>query len=111
MSLARELRRRGRRVLGPTVGALVVAYFALHAFQGERGILTWMQLRKQVEETRMVVTRTAAERARLEARIRLLRSDNLDPDLLDERARIVAGLADPDDYIILLHHGAFSLRP
>ena len=102
MSLVRELRRRGRRVLGQTLGALVVAYFALNAFQGERGILTWMQLRKQVAEAETILARTSAERTRLEARIRLLRTDSLDPDLLDERARIVAGLADPDDYVIML---------
>ena len=37
MSLISELRRRARHIVGPTLGALLVLYFAVHAFEGDRG--------------------------------------------------------------------------
>ena len=43
-----------------------------------------------------------AERALWERRVALLRSDRIDPDMLDERARALLGLADPRD-LTLLH--------
>jgi cell division protein FtsB len=43
-----------------------------------------------------------AERASWERRVALLRSDRLDPDMLDERARSLLGLADPRDLTLLL---------
>ena len=42
MSLIREIRRRGRHIIGPALWALAVAYFMFHAVQGERGLVTWM---------------------------------------------------------------------
>ncbi len=105
MSLIREIRRRGRFVVGPTLGALIVGYFILHAFQGDRGIFAWFQLRQQVAHAESIVAVTAAERGRLEHRTGLLKTDNLDPDLLDERARIMAGLGRSDEFVIFYPKG------
>ena len=44
-----------------------------------------------------------AERALWERRVALLRSDRIDPDMLDERARALLGLADPRDLTLLIH--------
>ena len=92
MSLVREIRRRGRFVVGPTLGALVVGYFVLNAFQGDRGILAWLQIHQNVIRAEAIHAKTRVERQRLRHRTALLKPDNLDPDLLDERARIL-GLA------------------
>ncbi len=100
MSLIREIRRRGRFVWGSILGALLVGYFIINAFQGDRGILAWMQLHQKVSRAEAVLARTTVERATLAHRTRLLRTDNLDPDLLDERARIMAGLGHADEYVI-----------
>jgi cell division protein FtsB len=37
----------------------------------------------------------------LELAVSLLRVESLDPDMLDERARHILGLAHPDEFIIL----------
>jgi cell division protein FtsB len=42
-----------------------------------------------------------AERERWERRIALLKSDGLDPDMLDERARSLLGFVDPRDVVLL----------
>ena len=79
---------------------LAVAYFMFHAVQGERGLLTWMQVRQQAAAAETELAMSAAERERWEARIARLRSSNLDPDLVDERARYVAGLGRADEIVI-----------
>ncbi len=100
MTLILELRRRGRQIIGPTFGALMVGYFLFHAVQGERGILAWSELKQQVAEARQTVEALSAARRTMQSRVTLLRSDSLDRDLLDERARIVSGLAQPHEIVI-----------
>ena len=43
-----------------------------------------------------------AERAVWERRVSLLKPDNIDPDLLDERARALLDAADPRDLTLML---------
>jgi cell division protein FtsB len=43
-----------------------------------------------------------AERAVWDRRVALLRSDKIDPDMLDERARALLGYVDPRDAVLLL---------
>lgn len=100
MSLILELRRRGRQVIGPTFGALVVGYFLFHAVQGERGILAWSALKQEVAEAGQTLEALGAARGEMESRVGLLRSESLDRDLLDERARIVSGLGHPSEIVI-----------
>jgi cell division protein FtsB len=49
------------------------------------------------------LTNLKAERAQWERRVALLRSDRIDPDMLDERARALLGYADPRDLVLLTH--------
>ena len=85
----------------PIVGALFVCYFLVHAFHGDRGILAWMHLQKQVSSAEQTRAATRNVREGYERRISLLRSEHLDADMLDERARIMAGLVRPDEIIIV----------
>lgn len=102
MALVRELRRRARAVVGPTLAVLVVGYFVLHAFQGDRGILAWIQLGQKVAIAEAERDALADERARLEALTRMMSTDSLDPDLLDERVRRMTGLGRPDEFVVFL---------
>lgn len=85
----------------PIVGALFVCYFLVHSFQGDRGVLAWMHLQKQVTVAEQTVDETRSVRTAYERRISLLRSEQLDADMLDERARIMAGLVRPDEFIVI----------
>jgi cell division protein FtsB len=100
MSLISELRRRTRHVVGPTLGALLVLYFASHAFEGDRGALAWMQLHQRVDDAAADLAGTEAKRRELATRVSRLRAESLDPDLLDERARIMTGLVHPSDLVV-----------
>ncbi len=46
-----NISNRARPLTGPLMVAGILAYFGFHAIQGERGILTWLQLSHQIERT------------------------------------------------------------
>ena len=101
MSVINEIRRRGRNVAGSILGAMLFAYFAFHAVQGDRGVLAWMQLRQQIGQASAERDRAAAARGVWEARIALLKDEHIDADMLDERARLLIGLGRKDELVIL----------
>lgn len=100
MALVAELKRRARHVVGPLLGFLLVAYFAYHAVEGDRGIRAWQRLDGEIAEAREVRDRLAREQAAMDRRVAMLRPDGLDADLLEERARLVLGYV-PADAVIL----------
>ncbi|WP_394761660.1 septum formation initiator family protein [Phenylobacterium sp.] len=91
---------RLRPFLPTAVLLLLIVYFALNAFSGDRGLLT----SNQRDETLIAKTRelaqVRAQRNDLEMRAHLLRDTSLSADLLEERARSLLGFADPRDYVI-----------
>jgi cell division protein FtsB len=102
MAILHELRSHARHIAPPVIGAAVFAYFAYHAVQGERGLLTWLRLSQQIREAEATYAGVAEERARLEHRVALLSPGSLDPDMLEERARAMLNLAHSDDLVIFL---------
>ena len=79
----------------------LLAYFLYHTISGDRGILAWLQIRKDVSQTQEILKDRQAEKDKLEKKVQLLRPDHLDLDMLDERAREVLGYAHPEDVILL----------
>ena len=69
------------------IAALFIGYFAVNAFSGNHGLLAKQQLEQQIAELTAEFGRAEVDRLQWERRVSLLRSDRLDPDLLDERAR------------------------
>lgn len=91
MVLISELKRRARHVIGPLAGSLLVAYFAYHAVEGDRGIRAWQRLDQDVKAATDNLTALVNQRDAMEARVAMLHPDRLDRDLLEERARLVLG--------------------
>ncbi len=79
-----------------------VGYFAWHAHHGDRGLHAKAGYKIKIyaleEETRQV----KGERSDWERRVALLRADNLDRDLLEERARVLLNAAHKNDVIVIL---------
>jgi cell division protein FtsB len=92
---------RLRSVIFPLLACGVGGYFAYHLQIGDHGL----EARATLEKRKAVLAGELAGlqevKARLERDVALLRPDNLDPDMLDERARAILNLAYPDDLIIL----------
>ena len=80
--------------------AFLIFYFGFHALTGDRGLLLAHQRREMLEEKQAELTQLRAERVDLESRARFLRSETLSADLLEERAHVLLGFADPRDYVI-----------
>jgi cell division protein FtsB len=100
MDLVAEIRRRLRFMIGPILGLSAICYFAYHAVQGERGILAWRQLERQVGEAQTELSQIRAQREVLEHRVKLLHYESLDADLLDEVVRRNLGYGRRDEIVI-----------
>lgn len=101
-ALGRAAIRAFRQTIGPAIGACVVGYFAYYAVQGDRGLMAMKHLQNEIAEAESILAQVSAERERMERRALLLRSDHLDLDVLDERARMMLNLNNPRDVIITL---------
>ncbi len=100
MVLAYDLRKAVRAVVGPMLAAALIVYFGLNAFQGDRGVLRVIELRSDIARAERTLEAAQERRAHLEARVDALRSHRLDPDYLDERARLMTGFIGPDDIVL-----------
>ena len=84
------------------LAALFIGYFGVNAFTGAHGLRAQADLDQQLATMQAELVRLKAERAVWQRGVDLLRSDQIDPDLLDERARALLDLSDPRDEIFLL---------
>jgi cell division protein FtsB len=84
------------------IAALFIGYFAVNAFSGNHGLRAKQQLDRQIIELTADLGRAQKERKQWERRVSLLRSDRLDPDLLDERARAELHYIHPDEVTLIL---------
>ena len=102
MSLAREIKRRVRIALPPLIFLSITAYFGWNATQGDRGLVAYAH-RKELK-AQVVAERTASQEERdgWETRVKGLRPQHLNPDTLDERARAMLNLSQPDEVIVKL---------
>lgn len=97
-------RRTFLTVLGLyTFAALFIGFFAANAFTGNHGLRAQQDLEQQLTAMKGDLMQLKAERAVWERRVSLLRTDRIDPDVLDERARALIGYADPRDLTLLLN--------
>ncbi|MCW8916015.1 MAG: septum formation initiator family protein [Magnetovibrio sp.] len=110
MGLARELKVRAKQILGPVIGVSMVVYFAYHAVQGDRGLLALGKLRGEVETLQAQVLDVREARFELDKKVQMLRAESLDPDLLDERARIQLGYGKADELVVIFHENDTGMR-
>ncbi len=89
-----------RPYLPTAIFAFLIVYFSFHALTGDRGMLTGAAREKVLAERTATLEQLRAERLELESRVKLLQTSNLSRDLLEERARMLLGYADPRDYVI-----------
>lgn len=99
------IRRGPRRFLAPLAfyigAAACVAYFLYHAQNGPRGLESKQELKVQIAELRVELGRLKAERAEWDGRVALMRRDEVDRDLLEERARDALGRVHKNDVVII----------
>ena len=94
-------RKRFRTVLNAlalySIAALVIGYFGVNAYSGNRGLRAKQDLDQQIAQLSGELAGLKAERGTWERRVSLLRADSIDPDMLDERARAMLDYVHPRD--------------
>ncbi|MDF2096755.1 FtsB family cell division protein [Aquibaculum arenosum] len=102
MRLLTDIRQTLGHVAPQALAIAAVAYFAFHAVQGERGLLAYKRLNEELTQTRSLAAEVADQRETWERRVSLLRPESLDPDLLEERARLLLNYLREDEAVIYL---------
>jgi cell division protein FtsB len=78
----------------------LIVYFGIQAMTGDRGLLLEQARETTLSDRTAELKRLTEERKALETRVTLLQDTHLSRDLLEERARVILGYADPRDYVI-----------
>jgi cell division protein FtsB len=78
-------------------------YFLYHAVQGDRGLIAFWQLSKQVTQAENTHSVLNQKRAELQNRVSLLNPNSLNSDMIDERARFILGYTKTDEIVIFLN--------
>ena len=101
MTAALDFRKLARQPLPPLAWTLLAIYFGYHLVQGERGLMAYARLDREVARAEAVLGETVTRREAMERRVALIAPEHIDPDMLDEQVRRVLGLAHPDDLVVL----------
>src|ERR1700752_3977341 len=79
------------------MAALLIGYFGVNAYSGNHGLKAKEDIDRQIAAMSADLERLKLERSQWERRVALLKSDKLDPDMLDERARALLDYTDAND--------------
>ena len=85
-----------------TMAAALIGYFGVNAYTGKYGLNAQQELDQEITTLTSDLAQLKRERAKGEQRVSLLRSDRVDPDMLDERARYQLDYVNPHDLVRML---------
>lgn len=98
-------RKRLRAILNAlllyALAALLIGYFGVNAYSGDRGLKAKEDIDRQTAALTADLDRLKHEHAQWGRRIALLKSDDIDPDMLDERARALLDYVEPNDLTLM----------
>ena len=84
------------------LAAAMIGYFGINAYTGKYGLNARQDLDQEIMALTAELVRLKQERAEGERRVSQLRSDQVDPDMLDERARYQLDYANPRDLVRMI---------
>ncbi len=82
------------------IAAALIAYFGVNAYTGNYGLNARQELDHEIVLLTAELSRLKSERVVAEQRASSLRSNRVDPDMLDERARYQLDYAHPRDLVV-----------
>lgn len=99
-------RKRLRTILNAlalyVMAALLIGYFGVNAYDGNHGLKAKQDIDRQMAALSDELASLRAEEMLWQRRIDLLKSPDIDEDMLDERARALLDDADPNDLIMMI---------
>jgi cell division protein FtsB len=93
--------RRRWQTFASVLGACIVAYFLYHTIQGERGWLAMLRLQNEVVKSQANLSQLQQDRKELDHRVKLMRPESMDPDLLDEKSRELLNYSKPNEIMVM----------
>jgi cell division protein FtsB len=85
------------------MAAAMIGYFGVNAYTGKYGLNARVELDQEIVALTNELARLKKQRADAEQHVSLLRSESVDPDMLDERARYQLDYANPHDLVRMIH--------
>ncbi len=79
----------------------IIAYFAYHTIYGNRGLVAKREIEKKIEKAEKELEKIRSDRIEIEHKVKLLRPETLDKDMLEEQARKILGVAKKDEEVIV----------
>jgi cell division protein FtsB len=83
------------------MAALLIGYFGVNAYSGDRGLKAKEDIDRQITALSSELDHLKVEHAQWERRVALLRSSKLDPDMLDQQARALLDYVGPNDLTLM----------
>jgi cell division protein FtsB len=90
--------------------ALLIGYFGINAYTGAHGLKAKHDLVQQTSELGAELERLKLDHAEWQRRVSLLRAGRVDPDMLDERARVMLDYVHPHELTLMLKPREPSLQ-
>lgn len=82
--------------------SLFLVYFIFHTIYGNLGIIAYFKLNQKLEKAYENLENLRVERIEIEHKVKLLRPESLDKDMLDEQARNILGVAAPNEQVFVI---------
>jgi cell division protein FtsB len=99
-------RKRLRSILNAlalyVMAGLLIGYFGVNAYDGAHGLKAKEDIDRQMAALSAELAQMQSQRGQWERRVALLKSDAIDADMLDERARALLDDVDPRDVVMMI---------
>lgn len=82
------------------IGVFLSVYFAFHTITGDRGFVRMVELQDKLDASMRISSDCSKEKQTLESKVKLLSSNSLDRDMLEERTRFILNVIDEDEFVI-----------
>lgn len=99
--IARRLAQIIRIYAPVAVFTATALYFIFHLVTGERGLLAYIAIQRELDDATAILERLEVEKGALERDVALLYDTPIDLDMLEERARMELGFVRQNEMIIL----------
>jgi len=77
-------------------------YFSFHLITGKYGVVAWVKIKDELKTNNLKLQKLTDQKEELEKVVNLLQPGNLNPDLLDEKARAILGYAKKGEKVVIL---------
>lgn len=101
MGILIEIQNRLRKSGVLIIFVILFFYFSFYTINGERGLRRYLHLQQELSYAEKIAEKYSKKKVELEAKVRLLSSDSLDLDMLDERTRVILNYANSDEFVII----------